>query len=111
MKKLRETQHLGRQYPPHINRDVDNFFEEIPPINRFDSQFNEERFSFNDYHKNHISRLFDPEYEAINDNYNNSKKIYEFNKNIDKKMREFKKEICFIKGSIRIVSQVMYIQE
>lgn len=100
MEKLKRAQRFYNQYPPHITQER-NYFEEIPPINSFDSPFDKEGFSFKDYHKNHLSKQFDPEYDAVNRDYMFSKKIYEFNKNIDKKMRELKKEKYSLKETLK----------
>ena len=117
MKKLRGGQHFDRQYPPHINQNIDNYFEEIPPFNDFETNFNEERVSYNDYHRNHLSELFNPGYKAEHNDYLNTEKIYEFNKNINKKMEELKQEKYSLKETLKkldakfdqgIISEVDY---
>ncbi|MFX1392290.1 MAG: B-box zinc finger protein [Promethearchaeota archaeon] len=102
MKRLKRAQNFDQQFPPRMNRVRYNPFNEMNVFRENEPLFNDNfNNSFNDYHKNHISELFNQEAPPIDNIYNNRNHIYEFDKKIYKKMIELKREKYSLKETLK----------
>jgi len=102
MKRLKRAQNFDQQFPHRMNGAGNNYFNEMNAFRENEPIFNDNFYnSFNDYHKNHISDLFNQEAPPIDNIYNNRNHIYEFDKKIYKKMIELKREKYSLKETLK----------
>ncbi|MFX0186487.1 MAG: B-box zinc finger protein [Candidatus Hodarchaeota archaeon] len=102
MKRLKRAQRFDQQFPPRINGLRYNNFNEMNAFRDCEPMVNDNfNDSFNDYHKNHISDLFNQEEPPIDNIYDSRNHIYEFDKKIYKRMMELKREKYSLKETLK----------
>ncbi len=102
MKRLKSAQRFDQQFRPRINGVRSNYFNEMNAFRDSEPMFNDNfNNSFNDYHKNHISDLFNQEDPPIDNIYNSREHLYDSDKKIYKRMMELKREQYSLKETLK----------